>query len=75
MRKPTPIERAIAAAGGIGELADLIKVARPLVYQWANGIRPVAAKHCIPIENAVGGAVTRYELKPSVFGEAPERAA
>ena len=75
MSKQKPIERAVEALGGMSELAQAICVTRPLVYQWVKRLRPVAAKHCLPIESATNGAVTRYELRPDVFGEAPEKAA
>lgn len=42
-----------------------------LVWQWANGIRPVAAHHCIAIETATELKVTRHDLRPDVFGSAP----
>lgn len=70
----TPIEKAVSVAGGLSELGDAIGVTRPMVYQWINRIRPVAAKHCIPIEQATQGAVTRYQLRPDVFGKSPDQA-
>lgn len=39
-----------------------------LVSQWATGRRPVAAHHCLAIEQATQGVVTRYQLRPDVFG-------
>lgn len=32
-------------------------------------LRP--AHHCLAIEEATGGKVTRYQLRPDVFGPAP----
>lgn len=66
------IKRAVAELGGNSKLAQAIHVAPALVSQWVNGVRPVAARHCIPIEQATSGAVTRYDLLPDVFGDAPE---
>lgn len=68
----SPIEQAIDAAGGRSALADRLGVHRSLLSQWLTGHRPVAAKHCIAIEEATGGAVTRYQLRPDVFGESPD---
>lgn len=70
-----PIERALDAAGGKqNELASRLSVTPQALNQWVNGVRPVPAKHCIAIEEATGGAVTRYELRPDVFGAAPTSA-
>jgi DNA-binding transcriptional regulator YdaS (Cro superfamily) len=67
-----PIKQAIEALGGKqSELADRLDVTPQAVSQWVLGIRPVPAKHCIPIETATGGAVTRYQLRPDVFGAPP----
>lgn len=63
-----PITNAIEAAGGQSALAKAINVTPPMVWQWINGLRPVPAHHCIPIEEATGGKVTRYDLRPDVFG-------
>lgn len=68
----TPIAAAIEAVGGQRELAEALGVHPSLVSQWANGRRPVAAIHAIPIETATGGQVTRHDLRPDVFGPAPE---
>lgn len=66
------IRRVVEIAGGQGSLAKAISVTQPLVWQWCNGKRPVAAHHCVAIETATGGQVTRYDLRPDVFGPAPQ---
>lgn len=63
-----PITKAVDVAGGQSALAKAINVAPPVVWQWLKGLRPVPAHHCIPIEDATGGKVTRYDLRPDVFG-------
>lgn len=66
----TPIEKAIEAAGGVNALSQSIGVTPPAVSQWkARGIAP--PERCIAIEQATGGSVTRYELRPDVFGLMP----
>lgn len=65
----TPIERAIAIVGGQTELADKINRTQGQVSSWVVGRRPVPPKHCIPIEAITKGAVTRFELRPDIFGE------
>jgi len=66
----TPILTAIAAVGGQRALAQHLGVHPALVSQWATGHRPVAAHHVLAIESATG--VSRYELRPDVFGDPPE---
>jgi len=64
-----PIKQAVKAVGGQqSELAKRISVSPQIVNQWVTGKRPVPAHHCIAIEEATGGAVTRYDLGPDVFG-------
>ena len=70
----TPIARAVEIAGGQTALARLLGVTQGLVWQWTAGRCDVAAQHCIPIETATAGAVTRYDLRPDVFGKAPTAA-
>lgn len=65
-----PIKKAIDAAGGVTRLAEKLGVSKQLVHQWGAGIRPVPAHRCIAIEDASGGAVSRYDLRPDVFGDA-----
>lgn len=67
----TPIQLAAEAVGGQKQLAEAINVSQSLAWQWLNGRRPVAAHHCRAIETATGGAVTRHQLRPDVFGIAP----
>ena len=67
-----PIERAIEESGlSQKALAEAIGVFPQALHQWVSGKRPVPAKHCIAIEIATGGAVTRHDLRPDVFGAAP----
>jgi DNA-binding transcriptional regulator YdaS (Cro superfamily) len=65
------IKRACELAGGQTGLARRLKVSQGLVWQWVAGRLPVAAKRCLPIEDATGGKVTRYQLRPDVFGAPP----
>lgn len=69
------IKRAIEVVGSQSELARLIDVTPQFLGQLVNGDRPVPAKRCIAIEFATDGKVTRYQLRPDVFGDAPDRAA
>jgi DNA-binding transcriptional regulator YdaS (Cro superfamily) len=67
----TPLQRAIEHCGSQSELARRMggKVRTAHIYHWLrNG---VTAERCIAIEHATGGAVTRYDLRPDVFGQPP----
>lgn len=67
-----PIQRAIKIVGTQQKLADALGLkSQGQVTQWVTGRRPVPPKQCIPIELATGGRVTRYELRPDVFGGPP----
>lgn len=49
------------------EFARGIGVTPALVWQWINGLRPIAPKHAIPIERFTAGKVTRSEICPDVY--------
>lgn len=68
------IRAAVEKVGSQIALANTLKVPASLVSQWCTGHRPVAAKHCIGIEQATNGAVTRYQLLPGVFCAPQQRA-
>lgn len=73
--KLKPIDKVIAKVGGPSALARALRIKPPTVIQWISGDRPIPGKRCIQIELACGGAVTRYELRPDIFGPTPKRAA
>lgn len=66
----SPLEAAIRAVGSQKRLADLLKIKSPSISQWRDRGQ-VPADRCLAIETATAGAVTRYELRPDVFGPAP----
>jgi len=45
-------------------LAKLLGVSPQAMYQWVRGVRPVPIEHCLTIERATGGLVTRGDLRP-----------
>lgn len=68
-RAPTPLDTAINLLGGQVALAALCEVTPQAVNQWVKkGKAP--PKYVLRIESASG--VSRYELDPEVFGQAPE---
>lgn len=62
-----PIERAVRLAGGQAELARLCKTSQPRIWQCLHRNLTVPAELVLPIERAVNGAVTRFELRPDLY--------
>jgi DNA-binding transcriptional regulator YdaS (Cro superfamily) len=66
-----PLERVIEIVGTQEELAARLGIKSPSISGWRNRNK-VPSERCIAIEQATKGEVTRYELRPDVFGEAPK---
>lgn len=64
-KQPNSVE----ARKAIAEACDLTE---PAVRHWCNGTRSVPARRCLAIEEATGGKVTRYDLRPDIFGTPPK---
>lgn len=61
------LSKAIDIAGGVTALASKLGTYQSKVSNWkARG--GVPAKWCLAIEQATDGAITRYDLRPDVFG-------
>lgn len=58
--------RAVQAIGGYTKLADALGLTKANVWNW--GSRRVPAEYVLKVEDLCGGLVTRYELRPDVFG-------
>jgi DNA-binding transcriptional regulator YdaS (Cro superfamily) len=72
------LNRAVEIVGGQTALAKAIATAdRPVkqghVWSWLRRNRKVPPEFCRPIEEATNGQVTRYDLRPDVFGPAPSK--
>lgn len=72
----SPLDRAIAHLGSQKALADALAIRSPSISEWRAKIQrgnahAVPPARCISIERATSGAVTRYELRPDVFGPEP----
>lgn len=66
MTKKQALRKACKLVGGKSAMARLTGVTRQAVQHWArNG---VPANRVIKIEKATGGEVTRYELRPDLYG-------
>lgn len=58
------IRAACESVGGPAALARHLGVSPGAVSQWISGHRPVPIQHCLAIERATSGAVTRRDLRP-----------
>lgn len=65
-----PVTKAIRIVGRVTKLASKLGVTHQAVRKWERHNR-VPAERCRSIEEATKGAVTRYELRPDVFGPPP----
>lgn len=72
-----PIQRAIEHCGGRQQLADAAGVSVQAISFWLSGARQISAEYANRIHQATGGAVSRTDLRPDIFGSEPhvERAA
>ena len=64
----SPIEIAVAKAGNTSTLARSLGISHTAVRKWRLLGRP-PAERVLEIERVTG--VSRYELRPDVFGPAP----
>lgn len=53
--------------------AKLLGVSQGLVWQWIDGRTRVTAERAIDIEEKTGGEVTKHELRPDLYPDAPKR--
>lgn len=73
MRAVNAIESAINFVGSPGALAAAVGVSPQVVSNWRRRGR-VSVTECAKVEAATGGAVTRYDLRPDIFGPCAEQA-
>jgi DNA-binding transcriptional regulator YdaS (Cro superfamily) len=71
MNAQTPIEMAANNVGGTVALAKAVGVPHYNVSKWRKSGIP--AKHVLRVEAASG--VSRHDLRPDIFGPAPQEAA
>lgn len=63
------IQLVVKTVGSQERLAQLLGVTQGMVSAWSTGRKQVAPHWCPRIECVAGGAVTRQELRPDIFGE------
>lgn len=68
----SPLLLAIRLAGNQSALARASGIRQQDIWYYLNRAKGrVPAEKCAAIERAVGGKVTRYELRPDIFDPAP----
>jgi DNA-binding transcriptional regulator YdaS (Cro superfamily) len=67
------VKAAVAHFGSQTALAEALDIERSAISQWKKV--PINDKHnrVLEIEKASGGAVSRHEMRPDVFGPAPKK--
>lgn len=65
------LKKAVVISGGQAALARKIGTKQQHISWWLNKSKRVPAERVLAIESATNGAVTRYDLRPDVFGPAP----
>ena len=66
------LDRAIKILGSQDALALALGIKSPSITGFRKRER-VPAERCLQIEELTGGKVTRYELRPDVFGSPARR--
>ncbi|HFL7942321.1 helix-turn-helix domain-containing protein [Pseudomonas putida] len=62
-----PIDEVVRLAGGQAELARRCNTSQPRIWQCVHRNKKVPADLVIPLEKAVGGQVTRHQLRPDLY--------
>lgn len=62
------IKKAIKLAGSQTELAKILGISPQALSKQLRAKGTVLPKHCLTIESAFPGELTRYELDPEHFG-------
>ena len=59
------LEKACEKVGGLTALSKAIGISPAYAWQLKKGMRPLKPTHCVAIERATGGTVTRKDLRPN----------
>lgn len=54
----------LSVRGRQSQIAQATGLAPAYIWQIANGVRPAPVVHCLAIENATNGEVSRIDLRP-----------
>lgn len=62
-----PIDEVVKLAGGQAELARRCSTSQPRIWQCVHRNKRIPADLVIPFERAVGGKVTRHDMRPDLY--------
>ncbi|MBP6818316.1 MAG: helix-turn-helix domain-containing protein [Ferrovibrio sp.] len=65
------LDAAASIVGSHAALSGKIGVPKTTMSSWRTRKKAVPADHCLPIEQATNGQVTRHDLRPDIFGPPP----
>lgn len=69
-KRDTALEHAIEVVGGVVALAEALGISKQAVSGWEQ----CPAERALQVEAATKGVVTRYRLRPDIFGRAARAA-
>jgi DNA-binding transcriptional regulator YdaS (Cro superfamily) len=49
------------------QLCRELDLSRPLITQWATGVRKIPPQHVLPLARATGFAITPHQLSPEIY--------
>ena len=70
-KRDRALERAIRAAGGVVALANAIGISKQAVCGWEK----CPPGRVLDVETATKGVISRYRLRPDIFGARVEKLA
>ncbi|WP_084624328.1 helix-turn-helix domain-containing protein [Oceanospirillum beijerinckii] len=71
MEQSQLVKRAIELVGSQASLASKCGVSQAAVSKWAREVCKVGPIYSVKIEEATKGEISRYLLRPDVFGAPP----
>ena len=66
MSKNKPVQKAVKIIGSVAKTAREMGVFRGSVYWWME--RGCPGEHVLKLEKLTGNKVSRYELRPDIYG-------
>jgi DNA-binding transcriptional regulator YdaS (Cro superfamily) len=66
------IDNAVKILGGQTAMARVLGVSQARVWNWVHRDQKIPGEFVLPIEEATDGRVSRYELRPDIFGASPK---
>jgi DNA-binding transcriptional regulator YdaS (Cro superfamily) len=70
--KVSPIKMVTLLIGGQSELARKLNITPQCVNKWV-GKNQVPVKYVLEIEKLTKKEITRYHLRPDIFGDKPDK--